>query len=181
MLPNTRFLVLSAVILAALGGVVHAQQVLDLKVGVIDVNRALNLSDAGQRSKKVLLAAKAQKESELRAKESDLKKMADELRTNIMLTESARGQREQELRNRDAELRHQVQEAQRELQEQERKLTDSILTELRTVIGLVSQEKKLDFVLEARAAETILFSRLKFVDITDEVITRYNKIQAGKP
>jgi outer membrane protein len=178
---RTRFLVLLTVLLPALGGFARAQQALDLKVGVIDVNRALNLSDAGERSKKVLLAAKAQKESELKAKESDLKKMAEELRTNIMLTDAARGQREQELRNREVELRQHVQEAQRELQEQERKLTDSILSELRTVIALVSQEKKLDFVLEARAAETILFSRLKFVDITNEVIARYNKIQAGKP
>lgn len=153
----------------------------DLRVGVIDVNRALNQSDAGQRSKKVLLAAKAQKENELKAKDSDLKRLSEELRSNIMLTEAAKAQKEQDLRSKDAELRQQVQDAQRDLQEQERKLTESIFTELRTVIGIVAQEQKLDVVLESRAAETILFSRLKFVDITDEVIGRYNKIQTTKP
>jgi outer membrane protein len=156
-------------------------QAADLRVGVVDVNRALNLSDAGQRSRKVLLAAKAQKENELKAKDGDLKKLSEELRSNIMLTEAARGQKEKDLRDKDAELRQQVQDAQRDLQEQERKLTESIFAELRTVIGIVAQDQKLDVVLEARAAETILFSRLKFVDITDEVIGRYNKIQTTKP
>jgi outer membrane protein len=156
-------------------------QGLDLKVGVIDVNRALNLSTAGQRSKQVLLAAKAQKENDLKAKESDLKKMVDDLRSNMMLTDTARSQREQDIRARDADLQQQVQAAQRDLQDQERKLTDSILAELKTVIAVVSQDKKLDVVLESRAAETILFSRLKFTDITDEVIARYNKIHTDKP
>jgi outer membrane protein len=169
-----------AAILISLAALAQAQAA-DFQVGTIDINRALNLSESGQRSKKVLLASKAQKENELKAKESDLKKLADELRSNIMLTEAARNQREQDLRNRDADLRQQVQDAQRTLQEQERKLTESILTELRTVIGIVAQEKKLDVVLEARAAETILFSRLKFTDITDEAIARYNKIQTTKP
>jgi outer membrane protein len=157
-----------------------AARAADFNVGVLDVNRALNVSDAGLRSKKVLLASKAQKENELKAKDGDLKKLSDELRSNIMLTEAARGQKEQELRTRDNELREEVASAQRELQEQERKLTESIFAELRTIIGIVAQEHKLDVVLEARAAETILFSRLKFTDITDEVVARYNKIQTGK-
>ncbi len=175
-----RWLAAGAVALLLAAPAVLAQAA-DLRVGTIDVNRALNVSDAGQRSKKVLLAAKAQKENELKAKDGDLKRLSEELRSNIMLTEAAKGQREQDLRTKDAELRQQVQDAQHDLQEQERKLTESIFTELRTVIGIVAQELKLDVVLESRAAETILFSRLKFIDITDEVINRYNKIQTTKP
>ena len=178
MIPTRiRLPVLAAVLSLALSASAVAA---DLNIGVIDVNRALNTSEAGQRSKKVLLASKAQKENDLKAKEADLKKMADELRSNIMLTETARGQKEQDLRARDDELRQQVASAQRELQEQERKLTESIFTELRTIIAIVAQEKKLDVVLESRAAETIMFSRYKFVDITDEVVARYNKVQTGK-
>lgn len=181
MLSRTRALFCILSLLMAAAPVVGHAQGADLQVGIVDVNRALNISESGQRSKKVLLASKTQKENELKAKEADLKKLVDELRSNIMLTDAARAQREQDLRNRDADLRQQVQDAQRSLQDQERKLTDSILTELRTVIGIVSQEKKLDVVLEARAAETILFSRFKFADITDEVIARYDKIQTKKP
>jgi outer membrane protein len=180
MVLQTRLLVAILALLLTAIPAAHAQGA-DLQVGIVDVNRALNLSESGQRSKKVLLASKTQKENELKAKEGELKKLVEDLRSNIMLTEAARNQREQDLRNRDAELRQQVQDAQRSLQEQERKLTDSILTELKAVIGIVSQEKKLDVVLEARAAETILFSRFKFADITDEVIARYDKIQTKKP
>jgi len=150
------------------------------KVGVVNMNKALNVSEAGERSKKVLLTAKSQKENALKAKEDELKRLAEELRSSIMLTEAAKAQKEKTLREKENGLRQEVQDAQRDLQEQERKLTESIFKDLRSVIATVSKEQKLDFVLEQGAAQAILFSRYSFVDITDEVIARYNKPRAAK-
>lgn len=150
------------------------------KVGVVNLNKALNVSESGERSKKLLLAAKGQKENALKAKEDELKRLADELRGSMMLTESAKAQKEKDLREKELALRQEVQEAQRELQEQERKLTEAIFKDLRGVVEKISQEKKLDFVLEQGAAQAILFSRYAFTDITDEVIARYNKAGGSK-
>lgn len=145
-----------------------------LKIGVVNMNRALNLSEAGRRSKNILLVSKTQRQSELEDKGKELKEFRESIENNILLTAAARADKEKELNRRTAELRSEVQNAQRELQGKERKITESIFTQLRTVISLVAKEEKFDLVLDKGAAQVILFSRYKFTDITDKVIERFN-------
>ncbi len=166
-----------ALLAASSGGAWAAE----MKVAVVNMQRAINTSEAGERSKKILIASKTQKENELKGKETAFRKLVDDTRSNMMLSDAAKAQKEKELRDKEGELRQEVQNAQRDLQEQERKLTDSIFAELRTVIGLIAQEKKYDIVLEQAASQVILFSNFKLDDITDEVVERYNKIQSKKP
>jgi len=153
----------------------------ELKIGIVNMNRAINTSEAGERSKKILLATKSQKENELKAKEAQFRKLVEDSRTNMMLSDAAKQQKEKELRDKESDLRQEVQSAQHDLQDQERKLTDSIFTELKAVVGLVAKEKHFDLVLEQAASQVVLFSQFKMDDITDEVVDRYNKIQAKKP
>lgn len=145
-----------------------------LKIGVVNMSRALNVSEAGRRSKNILLVSKTQRENELKEKEKELTELRDSIQNNILLTAVARAEKEKELKRRTAELRSEVQNAQRELQGKERKLTESIFTQLKTVISLVAKEEKFDLVLDKGAAQVILFSRYKFTDITDKVIERFN-------
>ena len=147
-----------------------------LKIGVVDLNRALNDSDAGKRSKKFLVASRDQKQSELETKEESLKTLAEEVKNNILLTETARAKKEKEFRERQAALRKEAREARLALQDQERKHTESIFAQLRTVIALISKEEKFDFVVEQNAARLFLYTRHPFIDITDKIIERYNDI-----
>ncbi len=105
--------------------------------------------------------------------------MREDLQNNLMLTEAARKEKEDELRKRQQSLRREVQAAQRELQAKERKLTESIFIELRTVIAELAREKAYDLVLEQNASQVVLYSSAKFDNLTDEVIQRYDKYQAG--
>jgi outer membrane protein len=149
----------------------------NLKIGVVDMNKALNESAAGARSKNILLTAKNQKENELKAKEQELIKLRSELQTNIMLTAEAKARKEQEMQDREQSLRREVQKAQQELQSQERKLTESIFLELKTVLDQVAKEGRFDLVLEQNASQVILYHKAPFIDITDKVIEEYNKFQ----
>ncbi|MBI3991775.1 MAG: OmpH family outer membrane protein [Candidatus Lambdaproteobacteria bacterium] len=176
-----RMLMVAALAVLLCAGAAQAQPVPPpLKIGTVELNRALNESKAGQRSKNILLAAKSQKEAELKVQEQELSKLQDDLNTNIMLSKEAKEQREAQLRERQRDLRQSVQEAQRQLQDQERKLTESVISELNTVVDIVSREDKFDIVLERTAAQAILYSRFKFIDITDKVIERYDNLQGGK-
>lgn len=148
-----------------------------LRIAVVDLNTALNESEAGKRSKKILRADKAQMESELKAKETSLKEAREELDNNILLTGAARAEREVELRNMERQLRNAVQQAQKELQDKERRYTETIFNELKTVINLVSKEDGWDIVLEKASSQVILYSRFEMADITDKVIERYKQIQ----
>lgn len=148
-----------------------------LRIAVVDLNTALNESEAGKRSKKILRADKAQMESELKAKETSLKEAREELDNNILLTGAARAEREDELRNKERQLRNAVQQAQKELQDKERRYTETIFNELKTVINLVSKEDGWDIVLEKASSQVILYSSFEMEDITDKVIERYKQIQ----
>ena len=148
-----------------------------IRVAVVDLNQALNLSEAGKRSKRILLTNKDQMEDELKAQEAAYKKQSEDLKNNIMLTESARAQHEAELKEAERKLREAVQKAQKELQDKERRYTETIFGELKTVISLVAKEESFDFVLEKGAAQVILYTQYEMVDITDKVISRYDSIQ----
>jgi len=173
-------LLLAALCAALFAAPLHAKGLEGLKIGVVDVNQAMNQSAAGERSKNILLASKGQLETELKAKEEDLKKRRQELENNMMLTKEARDKREQAIRDQERGLRQDVQKAQRDLQDRERKLTESIFIELRTVIESIGKDEKYDLILEKSAANVIMFSSQKFDDLTSEVIERYNKFNKPK-
>ena len=151
-----------------------------LKIGIVDINRALNQSTAGERSKKLLLATRDQKENELKNKEQVLKKLSEELQNSLMLSETTRKDKEQELREKEMELRQDVQKAQSELQDKERKMTESIFNELKIVVAALAKEGKYDLILEQGASQVILFHSGTFTDLTDQVIARFNKLSPNK-
>ena len=173
-------ILLLAVLTVAWPAAAPAKGLEGLKIGVVNVNQALNQSAAGERSKSILLSAKSQLESELKAKEETLKTKREALQNNIMLTADAREAKERELRELEQGLRREVQEAQRTLQERERKLTESIFVEIRTVVEAIAKEDQYDLVLEKNAASVILFATAKLDDLTNSVIERYNKFNAAK-
>ena len=148
----------------------------NIRVGIVRMNEVLNRSEAGKRSKGILLASKEQKENELKAKEEQLKKLRSELEANIMLSKEAREAKENELRQKLGELRKELQEAQIGLQTKERKLTEDIYKELKTVIQKIAEKEKYDFVIDESAAQVIVFSKYEFEDITDKVLASYNKL-----
>lgn len=151
-----------------------------LKVGVVNLQVALNKSAAGERSRNILLASKNQKENELKAKGEALKKEASDLKANIMLSQEARTRKQQELRVKEQTFQKEARTAQRELQRKERTLTESIFIELKTVINEIGREEKFDVILEQNASQVILFTTNKFENLTEKVIRRYNKFQGGK-
>lgn len=158
----------------------YAQSIARLKIGVVDLNRALNNSKAGKRSKNILLASKNQKQNELKAKTRDLKEKRDQLQNNMMLKPAVREKRKKNLQKQTLALRREMRIAQRELQIRERKLTESIYIELKTVIAEIAKKEKFNLILEKNASQVILYSSKKFEDITNKVIKRYDRFQLGK-
>ena len=153
-----------------------AQSAENIKIGVVDFQSVLNLSEAGKRSKKILYASKEQKENELKSTGVSLKKENDALQKNIMLTETAKKAKQKDLLMREKKWRSAFKMAERDLQKKQIKASESIFNEVQTVINLVAKERKFDFVIEKSTARAILFSRSKMEDITDDIIKRYNEI-----
>ena len=148
-----------------------------MEIGVVDLNEALNQSEAGIRSKNILERRGRQKQQEFKLEESELRKLADDLRNNPLLTSKAKASKEKELIARQQQLREQVRKVEQEMRAEERRLTEIIFQELKTVIRSISIKEKLDLVLEKNAAQIILYMRQDTTDMTQKVIDAYNSLK----
>ena len=148
-----------------------------MEIGVVDLNEALNQSEAGIRSKNILERRGRQKQQEFKLEESELRKLAEDLRNNPLLTSKAKASKEKELIARQQQLREQVRKVEQEMRAEERRLTEVIFQELKTVIRSISIKEKLDLVLEKNAAQIILYMKQDTTDMTQKVIDAYNSLK----
>jgi outer membrane protein len=147
------------------------------EIGVVDLNQALNQSESGIRSKNVLERRGRQKQQEFKLEESELRKLAEDLRNNPLLTPKAKANKEKELIARQQQLREKVRSIEQEMRLEERRLTEVIFKELKTVIRSISIKEKLDLVLEKNAAQVILYMKEDTTDLTQKVIDEYNALK----
>ena len=148
-----------------------------IEIGVVDLNEALNQSEPGIRSKNILERRGRQKQQEFKLEESELRKLADDLRNNPLLAPKAKEDKQQELITRQQQLREKVRAFEQEMRLEERRLSESIFKELKTVIRSISINEKLDLVLEKNAAQVILYMKEDTTEITQKVIDEYNALK----
>ncbi|MBG56400.1 MAG: hypothetical protein CL935_04650 [Deltaproteobacteria bacterium] len=148
-----------------------------IEIGVVDLNKALNQSEPGIRSKNILERRGRQKQQEFKLEESELRKLADELRNNPLLAPKAKEDKQQELITRQQNLREKVREFEQEMRLEERRLSEAIFKELKTVIRSISINEKLDLVLEKNAAQVILYMKQDTTELTQKVIDEYNALK----
>ena len=152
-------------------------QAFSIEIGVVDLNEALNQSESGIRSKNILERRGRQKQQEFKLEESELRKIADDLRNNPLLAPKAKAGKQQELITRQQQLREKVRAFEQEMRLEERRLSEAIFKELKTVIRSISINQKLDLVLEKNAAQVILFMKEDTTDLTQKVIDDYNTLK----
>jgi len=151
-----------------------------LKIAYVNMNEAINLSNEGKRSRKFLEAQANQTKQSLQKREQELRSKESDLRNMIMLSPDAKAKKEVELVEMSQKLRKAVAEAQTSFREDESRHTSKIFSDLKSVVNTVAAAGNYDLVLENSLKQTILFSKYTMIDITDEVIKRYNKLQSGE-
>ncbi len=154
-----------------------ASSAFSIEIGVVDLNKALNQSEPGIRSKNILERRGRQKQQEFKLEESELRNLADELRNNPLLAPKAKEDKQQELITRQQQLREKVRAFEQEMRLEERRLSEAIFKELKTVIRSISINEKLDLVLEKNAAQVILYMKQDTKELTQKVIDEYNALK----
>ncbi|MES2768710.1 MAG: OmpH family outer membrane protein [Bdellovibrionota bacterium] len=163
--------VLLAVIAVALVG---AKANADVKIGYVDMQKAIQTTKAGQKAKKDLEAEFEKRKKSLQSKEADLKKMGEELEKKAMvLSEDVRAKKQKEFQTSMMEFQQTVQKNQKEIQDQERKLTEPILKKLQTVIEDMAKKDNYTVILEKRE-NGVLWAQ-KELDITEQVVKAFEK------
>ena len=91
------------------------------EIGIVDLNEALNQSEEGIRSKNILERRGRQKQQEFKLEESEIRKLAEDLRNNPLLTPKAKTSKEREVISRQQKLREQVRKFEKEMRLEERR------------------------------------------------------------
>lgn len=163
-------IVLMAAVSTLLASTVHAAE---MKIGFVDMQKAVQSTDSGKKAKKDLEGEFEKKKKELQAKEGDLKKMGEDLeKKKSVLSEEALAKKQAEFQEEMMKYREVVGKSQMDLQKKERDLTQPILDKMRRVIEKVAKDKGYNMVLENNAM--VLFAS-KDNDLTEDVIKAFEK------
>ena len=144
-----------------------------MKIGFVDVQKILILSDAGKEAKDQLALRANKYETEKGTKEEDLKKLKSELeKQSVLLSESARSSKEKDYQQKLKEYQRFLKDAQDDLQAKNDELTNRIVEEIVKVVQDYGRKNGYTFIL-VRNDNLMIFADEK-ADLTDELLKLFN-------
>lgn len=149
----------------------------ELKIGYVDLNKVMNDSEAGIEAKKEFKEKLDKMRKILDEKQDTLKKLKEDLeKKGAMLNEKAREQKENEYKEKLREYQKQASEFEDELRQKNIEVTNQMLSELKELISKLAKEQGYTVIIEKNEGGVIFISPA--VDLTDEVIKRYNQMKS---
>lgn len=146
----------------------------EVKIGFVDVQRALFTVKEGVSAKKKLEGIVKKKQEKFDKMQNELKELKDELEQQAsLMSEEKKRQKVQDYQKKLLELQDYYLNNQREIAEEEKNLTKPIFDKMDKVIKKIGQEKGFTIIIEKAA---VLYNR-SGIDLTDEVIKEYNALK----
>jgi outer membrane protein len=168
-----RVLAASSAAWLALAGVARAE----IKIAVVDLQRALNECDAGKKAKEQVKAKFEKSQNELKKEREDLDKARDDFeRHGVLLKDDDRRNRERELENRTLDFKRKYEDMQRDLKRTDGELTSGIIEQLYGIVSDYGKAQGYTLVLEASSG--LLYAD-KALDITDAIVKIQNSGRAA--
>src|SRR5690606_10057471 len=174
---SMRRLVISLIVVAAfaLPGLASAQ----VKIGYVDLQRALNEVQEGKAAKARLKARLEKSQSQLDKEQEALRAKKEELdKKRLAMDEATLRQRMEELDRELVRVSGLYTQLQRELAEEERQATQEIFGRMRQIISQIAEKEGFDFIFEVN--ESGLLHAPSALDLTNELVRRYDATHKGK-
>ncbi len=175
-----RIALVSTVLLSLFARPVRAE---DVKIGIVDLRRALAETDDGKKARSTLKRDFDKKHKELDEQQEEVKKAIDDLnkKRTLLPAETVR-QKEAELQERVGKVQQTYMRHQQDLASKEEEATAPIVERLQRIIGKIAAAENFTVVLDKSAG--VVFAK-PHLDLTNEVIRRFNageeKGTAAKP
>jgi len=168
---SNKFLICLALALCAMW-LVPAVASAQGKIGVVNMEQAINDCKQGKRAQAELRRKAAKLESELKQLNEDVQKLRKDLENTAMLLKpEAKLAKEREFERKARRLQDRRRDAQQELREAQRDAFAPIFRRMRQVIKQIGAKRGLALVTESRTALYYPQS----ADITGELIAAYDK------
>lgn len=144
----------------------------DSKLGYIDMQRALNMSDAGKEAKEQLAARVKKYQDEINVKQEEVRKLKDDLeKQGLALSDAKRSEKEKDYQQRLKEFQRFTKDAQDELQAKDEEYTRKIFESLEKIIREYGRKSGYAFIFIKNDA--MLYADDK-ADVTEEVLKQFN-------
>jgi len=152
----------------------------EVKIGYVDLQKALNVSDAGKAAKEKIGQKVKEYESVISSKQEELKALKEEMdKQALLLSEDARAAKDRDFQQKGKEFQRFTKDVQEELQQKDADFTRKILEELLAVIRDLGEKEGYTVLLEKNES-SILYAD-SAINITDQVVKAYNlKYQQSK-
>ncbi len=145
----------------------------NVKVGVVDLQRALQETKRGKTSSANFEKEAKDREKKFKTEQESIRKQFEEFQKKAaVLNEKARAEQQAKLQAKLMEVQQMGQKFQMEVEEKRTGLAKPIIDGLRALIPDVSRRRSLDLVLEANSG--LLFA-MNQTDVTDELIKLYDE------
>ncbi|HVN84435.1 MAG TPA: OmpH family outer membrane protein [Candidatus Binatia bacterium] len=144
-----------------------------IKIGYVDLQRALNESDAGKKAREEFKAQVDKAQAGLKKQKDDLDNLREQLeKKQLVMKDEERRNLEKDLARKGRDFERAYKDSQGELQAKDNELTAGILRELQQVIKEFGDKDGYTLILE-NSSNAVLYGA-KDADLTDQVIKIYN-------
>jgi outer membrane protein len=143
----------------------------DMKLGYVDMQRALNETEDGRKAKANLKKVFDQKQKELDEQQAALKKDIEDLdKKRTLLPADKVREKEAELQSRMQKVQQTYLRHQQDLSAKEQEATAKIFERMTRIIGKIATAENFSMILDKSA---LVFAK-PHLDLTNELIRRYN-------
>lgn len=148
----------------------------EIKIGYVDLQKALNLSKAGVAAKNEIATQVKKYEDEFKAKQEELQKMKTELEKQaVLLSDDAKAQKERDFQQNVKDLQRFQKDIKEELQQKDTDFTRKILNELFEILQKVGKDGGYSMIIEKNEGAVIFAD--ESIDLTDELIKAFDAAQ----
>jgi outer membrane protein len=145
----------------------------DVKIGYVDLQRALNESEAGRRAKDEFKVDVDKLQAKLKKQKDEIDKMKEQIdKKALVVKEEERGNLEDEYRKKLRDFERNYKDSQVDLQKRDAELTGAIIRDLQDIIRRYGERQGYTVILET-SSSAVLYGD-KSADVTDAIISEYN-------
>jgi outer membrane protein len=165
------------VLLMLTGTSALAAEVITVRIGYVDLVKALNESESGKKAKTDLEFLIKTKQTTIDEKGKAIEKTkADLEKQTSVLSPDARKAKEEEMERLLRDYQRLVADSQNEVKKKESEITGDILKDLRAIVQKIGEEEGYTLILESAEGQ-ILYAK-KEADLTEIVLKKYNESKA---
>ncbi len=174
-MARTMHITLLAAVLA-ITTLAGAQARAELKIGYVDLQRAIAETEEGKKAKAELKRIFQKKQEALNKQQDELKKAQEDYESKrLLMTPEARAKAESELKEKYVALQTALMTHQKDLSKREAQVMQKILAKMERILREIGESQGFTLILE-KGESRILYA-LPSMDLTNEVIRRYNDMK----